>query len=1152
MGLAVADTMFTGFETVVADLTLSGDPLPVSVAPSSVQEIVFIDGSVPNAQSLAAGVNAGVQAVVLDPGLDGVDQIARYLASHNARNLAAIAIVSHGADGVLFLGSAELDAGTIGQYQTQLALIGAALGPGGGLLLYGCDVAQDAAGVAFIDQLSAATGGVNIAAASHLIGAAEQGGSFTLDVNTGQIAAPTPFTVQTQTSFNGVLPTAVNQLYFSVSNIAPTSTVNRVNQIGVSGTTTIGAAVDLIDGSQAIFGNGTTVISLPGVAVDPAAGKFFFTDTNSNASYDKIWMGTIASPGGTLTQIVSTPTTTTQVQGLAIDQPNGNLYYALNASSFGSIGIYEVSESGGTPVQVVSGFTSAAHALFQIALDVPDNLVFFADSPGISSVSTLWVGNLVSHTETALTTSAKGARLEGVAFNNGTVYWSTLNGGTIANNNIFSAPVTVTGSGSVATASIGTTSTLYAGAATGNGTIANTPISLAVDPVTGVLYTGSNIISGGSYQAIVNAGTVTGGSSMTTIFSSPFGGTAAVAAPIVALTLESTPTVSASGSVNAIIGGSAVTIAPSASVSNPSGFNLASATVAITGGTFANDGDTLTATTTGTGITASFSGETLTLSGNDTLAHYHQVLDSVAFKSTAVDPGNGGANLTRTVSWTVSDGVIASTTPTSTIKVHGLPVVTASGSVSFTGGDPALTLDSGLTVTDIYSTTLNSATVTAGGFLTGDTLTVGTPGGLTPSFSNGTLTLTGVASVATYQTALASVAYNFAAGNDPTGGGADNSRAISWVVNDGVTSSAAASSSLNVQAGAVCFAAGTLILTTRGEVLVEHLTTSDHAVTVSDGVEVARPVKWVGRRRIDLAAHPRPATVAPIRIARGAVADSVPRRDLLVSPDHAIFIDGVLICARQLINGTTIRQDATYRSIEYFHVELDAHALLQAEGLPAESYLDTGNRGFFSNSGAPLVLHPDLALEAGNPTREMDSCAPFVWDAASVLPVWQRLEDRAIAMAPHVAKPRTTSEPDLHLVADGRPIRPIRGQAGPITFILPRGTAKVRLVSRAGSPTDARPWLGDRRQLGVRVARIVLRDRSGACDLPLDSPDLTEGWWTVEPEGISIRRWTDGDAVLPLPAFDGPSMLEVYLDGKMIYLMESSIPGERWAERKVA
>ena len=182
----------------------------------------------------------------------------------------------------------------------------------------------------------------------------------------------------------------------------------------------------------------------------------------------------------------------------------------------------------------------------------------------------------------------------------------------------------------------------------------------------------------------------------------------------------------------------------------------------------------------------------------------------------------------------------------------------------------------------------------------------------------------------------------------------------------------------------VCFAAGTRILTARGEVAVEHLTTHDAVVTLDNGKQVARPVKWLGRRRIDLTAHPHPETVAPIRILRGAFAENVPHRDLVVSPDHAVFADGRLICARQLINGTTIRQEQDWNSVDYFHVELDAHAILLAEGLPTESYLNTGNRGFFANSDQPLVLHPDLTDETDYPTREAGSCAPFVWDEDNV------------------------------------------------------------------------------------------------------------------------------------------------------------------------
>ena len=85
--------------------------------------------------------------------------------------------------------------------------------------------------------------------------------------------------------------------------------------------------------------------------------------------------------------------------------------------------------------------------------------------------------------------------------------------------------------------------------------------------------------------------------------------------------------------------------------------------------------------------------------------------------------------------------------------------------------------------------------------------------------------------------------------------------------------------------------------------------------------------------------------MAPIRIERDAFADGMPHRDLLVSPDHAIFVDGKLICARQLVNGTTIRQERDWTAVDYYHVELDQHAILLAEGLPAESYSTPATAG---------------------------------------------------------------------------------------------------------------------------------------------------------------------------------------------------------------
>jgi hypothetical protein len=338
---------------------------------------------------------------------------------------------------------------------------------------------------------------------------------------------------------------------------------------------------------------------------------------------------------------------------------------------------------------------------------------------------------------------------------------------------------------------------------------------------------------------------------------------------------------------------------------------------------------------------------------------------------------------------------------------------------------------------------------------------------------------------------------------------------------------------------AACYVCGTMIRTPAGERPVETLRPGMQVITRVDGKEVPRAIKWVGHRRIGLTRHPRPETVAPIRIERDAFADNVPHRDLLLSPDHAVFFDGKLICIRQLVNRSTIRWEPGWTAVDYYHVELDAHAVLLAEGLPAESYLDTGNRSFFTNSGAPMVLHPDLTDVSGYPTREAGSCAPFVWDEASVRPIWQRLADGAAAIGRPLLQRVTTTDAELRLLADRRSVKPIFSDSDRVIFVLPHGARAVRLVSRAQSPTEACPWMADRRRLGVRVKRILLRSADEWREIPVDRPELTHGWWDVERDGQLMSRWTDGEAMLALPVMRGHVMLEIHLAGSMTYAVDA-------------
>src|SRR5262249_28357558 len=158
----------------------------------------------PDLQALLDGATPGEQVFVLDPDEDGLQQIADILAEHDLHDLSAIQIVSHGAAGELELGATMLQDDDLAGHAAQLAAIGQSLTADGDLLLYGCDVASGASGQQFIADLSKLTG-ADVAAATHDVGSAALGGSWTLDAATGPIEAGAPFTAQTLADFQGVL-----------------------------------------------------------------------------------------------------------------------------------------------------------------------------------------------------------------------------------------------------------------------------------------------------------------------------------------------------------------------------------------------------------------------------------------------------------------------------------------------------------------------------------------------------------------------------------------------------------------------------------------------------------------------------------------------------------------------------------------------------------------------------------------------------------------------------------------------------------------------------------------------------------------------------------------------------------------------------------
>jgi hypothetical protein len=183
-----------------------------------------------------------------------------------------------------------------------------------------------------------------------------------------------------------------------------------------------------------------------------------------------------------------------------------------------------------------------------------------------------------------------------------------------------------------------------------------------------------------------------------------------------------------------------------------------------------------------------------------------------------------------------------------------------------------------------------------------------------------------------------------------------------------------------------CFAAGTRIRTQQGDIRIEDLSVGDRVVTVDGEIE---PIVWIGKRAVNCRAHPRPETVWPVRVRTGAFAENVPVRDLYLSPDHAVFVNDMLVPAKLLIDGIQITQ-VKRDQVAYYHVELPRHAIILADDLPVESYLDLGDRANFDQGHETIRLFPDLAARLA-PTTAM------LWETRGVAPLVMRGEKLAAA-----------------------------------------------------------------------------------------------------------------------------------------------------------
>jgi hypothetical protein len=286
---------------------------------------------------------------------------------------------------------------------------------------------------------------------------------------------------------------------------------------------------------------------------------------------------------------------------------------------------------------------------------------------------------------------------------------------------------------------------------------------------------------------------------------------------------------------------------------------------------------------------------------------------------------------------------------------------------------------------------------------------------------------------------------------------------------------------------AACYCRATLILAELGEVPIEDLAIGDAILTMSGAT---RPIKWIGRRSYGGPFLFGQKHILPICLKAGCLDENMPRRDLWVSPHHAMYLEGVLIEAKDLVNGVSVVQAKQVEKVDYFHIELETHDIVIAEGAFSETFVDDDSRGMFHNAHEYFRLYPE---EIAGPARY---CAPRLGDGYVIQAIRDRIETRAGLRL--TARPRTSE---------------LRGYIDMVDPCLIAGWAQSLDHLEAPVCLDI---LADGRLIGQTLANRYREDLqrarfgSGRHGFEFIPPEAAR----VVPRSIEVRRSLDGKPLL--------------------------------------
>ncbi len=224
-----------------------------------------------------------------------------------------------------------------------------------------------------------------------------------------------------------------------------------------------------------------------------------------------------------------------------------------------------------------------------------------------------------------------------------------------------------------------------------------------------------------------------------------------------------------------------------------------------------------------------------------------------------------------------------------------------------------------------------------------------------------------------------------------------------------------------------------------------------------------------------------------------------------------------------LVNGQTIVQQFNTKVFEYFHVELEQFDIILAEGVAAESYVDTGNRSMFQNA-TDVALHPDFGPAEGRPDVQGIT-------VVQQGPVVQAIRKQLLARAQALTGAALTTDAALCIEVNGQIVHstPEFSKEGTYHFALPANAGDIRILSRSAVVRDVTPLARrDVRQIGVGLSGIAVSTENCRHEISLAEASLAGLNGAQDVSGTTMR-WTNGAAVIPASLINTTGMATLEL-----------------------